>query len=53
MPPVTLMNPLSEVDRLNPILKEALDDLKHEFEEEEIASLMDKLTWGKVLEEMS
>jgi superfamily II DNA or RNA helicase len=53
MPPVTLMNPLSDIDRLNPILKGALEDLKHEFEEEEIASLMDKLTWGKVLEEMS
>lgn len=49
MPPVTLMNPLSEVDHNNPALKEALNSLKHEFEEEKIASLMSGMTFKSAL----
>ena len=48
MPPVTLMDPLTESDRRNPALQEALETLRHEIEREEIASLIE----GESLEEM-
>jgi hypothetical protein len=48
MPPVTLMDPLTESDRRNPALQEALETLRHEIESEEIASLIE----GESLEEM-
>jgi len=49
-PFVVLMDPLSQPDHKNPALKEALEDLEHEFEEELIASLIAKATWDDVLE---
>ena len=48
MPPVTLMDPQSTPDTRNKALQEVLDELHHEFEQEEIA----KLIAGKTLEEM-
>jgi superfamily II DNA or RNA helicase len=48
MPPVTLMDPQSTPDTRNKALQEVLEELQHEFEEEEIANLID----GKSIEEM-
>jgi len=48
MPPVSLLDPQSIPDARNKALQEVLDELQHEFEEEEIASLLH----GKTLEEM-
>lgn len=48
MPPVTLMDPQSTPDAKNKVLQEALEELRHEFESEEIANLIA----GKSIEEM-
>jgi superfamily II DNA or RNA helicase len=48
MPPVTLLDPLNEPDTRNPALQEVLEEIHHEFEEEEIANLIA----GKSIEQM-
>ena len=48
MPPVTLMDPLTETDTRSSALQEALEEMRHRIESEEIASLIE----GESLEEM-
>jgi superfamily II DNA or RNA helicase len=48
MPPVTLMDPLTEADTRSSALQEALEEMRHRIESEEIASLIE----GESLEEM-
>lgn len=49
MPPVTLMDPLSEPDTRNPALQEVLEEIHHEFEEEEFANLMNNSSFEELL----
>lgn len=48
MPPVALMDPLTSPTRKNKALQEALDELRHEIETEEVANLIE----GETLDEM-
>lgn len=48
MPPVALMDPLTSPTRKNKALQEALDELRHEIETEEVANLVE----GETLDEM-
>jgi hypothetical protein len=48
MPPVNLMDPQTSPDIRSSVIRESLDEMTHDFESEEIASLIDELS----LEEM-
>jgi hypothetical protein len=49
MPPVTLMNPLVEPDTRNKALQEVLEEIHHEFENEEFANLMNNSSFEELL----
>jgi superfamily II DNA or RNA helicase len=48
MPPVVLMDPLTETNHRSSAVKAAIDELRHEIESEEVANLID----GESFEEM-
>lgn len=49
MPPVVLMDPLSEPDRRSATIQAAIDELRHEIESEEVANLIEGESFDEML----